>query len=88
MVKSYFEKINKTKTISKLEKALNLRWESSGKINNVFFVVLHPETWKKILKELSETSGMLGVSHYPELKYKGLNFYRSLDCEVDKFQIG
>jgi len=54
-----------------------------------YFIVMHPITWKNIIKEIAgEHSVYLQFIMPGELKFKGYDVFRSLDIEQETFKIG
>jgi hypothetical protein len=50
-------------------------------------IVMHPQTWIKIAKEVTGKEGMAINRYDPNMKYKGIKVLRSLDLLEGEFEM-
>ena len=61
----------------KLENALSDHVSQTGRY--CIIIIMHPQTWLNLFKEVSDNDGMEIYRHDPTLRYKGIVVLRSLD---------
>jgi len=71
--------------ISKLEEELYQRIRQTGKYCDL--IVMHPQTWVDLKKEVFDLDSTVINRHDPSLKYKGIRVIRSLDIEENLFLV-
>jgi uncharacterized membrane protein len=54
---------------------------------DINLIVMHPQTWINLTKEVFENDGMAIYRHDPSLKYKGIRVLRSLDMVEGLFEV-
>jgi len=50
-------------------------------------IVMHPQTWVDLSKEVTEKDGMTINRHDPNMKYRGIKVLRSLDLLEGEFEM-
>jgi len=50
-------------------------------------IVMHPQTWQDLAKEITGKDGMAINRHYPDMRYRGIKVLRSLDLLEGEFKI-
>ena len=68
-----------------LENEMYAHISQTGKDINL--IVMHPQTWINLTKEVFENDGMEIYRHDPSLKYKGIRVLRSLDMVEGLFEV-
>jgi hypothetical protein len=51
------------------------------------FIVMHPQTWDDLIKEVTGKDGMAINRYDPNLKYRGIKVLRSLDLLAGEFEM-
>lgn len=49
------------------------------------FIVMHPQTWANLVEEVISKDGMAIDRYYPNMKYRGIKVFRSLDLPINDF---
>jgi len=50
-------------------------------------IVMHPQTWVELAKEVTGKDGMYINRHDPKMKYRGIKVLRSLDLLEGEFEM-
>lgn len=50
-------------------------------------IVMHPQTWVDLVKEVTRKDGMAINRHDPNMKYRGIKVLRSLDLLEGEFEM-
>ena len=50
-------------------------------------IVMHPQTWVDLVKEVTGKDGMAINRHDPNMKYRGIKVLRSLDLLEGEFEM-
>lgn len=69
----------------KLENEMYSRIKQNGKYCTL--IVMHPGTWRDLIKEVIVSHGTAIRLHDPELKYRGIKVLRSLDMVEGLFEV-
>jgi hypothetical protein len=51
------------------------------------FIVMHPQTWVDLVKEVTGKDGMVINKYDPNMKYRGIKVLRSLDLLEGEFEM-
>jgi uncharacterized membrane protein len=54
---------------------------------DINLIVMHPQTWINLTKEVFKNDGTAIYIHNPTLKYKGIRVLRSLDMVEGLFEV-
>jgi len=82
-------------TLNTLNKIEMIQHKLDNQIHNVIMeiarepkhIVMHPQTWVDLAKEVTGKDGMAINRHDPNMKYRGIKVIRSLDLLEGEFEM-
>jgi hypothetical protein len=69
----------------KLENQIHKVIVETGRVPKL--IVMHPQTWVDLAKEITGKDGMTISKYDPHMKYRGIKVLRSLDLLKGKFEV-
>lgn len=68
-----------------LDKEIYAKVAQSG--TDCTLIIMHPNTWQDLYKEVLNSDSLAIYRHEPSLKYKGIRVLRSLDIVEGLFKV-